>query len=130
MVMIIVSKIIQNSLCCQMFKLSTIFDYLDFLILYISLVLAYIATYSAIEVDSPSLAIILNIAKAGRGGLDRITVDNIMDDKSLVIPRIKDLVNDKMVYLDSDRYKLSPKGVLLVKVFALFRKILNLPMGG
>ncbi|MDP2923151.1 MAG: hypothetical protein Q8O30_05455 [Candidatus Omnitrophota bacterium] len=129
-VVIIVSRTLQNSLSYKIFRLETGFDYLDFLILYGSLILAYIATYSAIEVDSPSLVIILNIAKAGPNGLDRIMLHNIMNDENLVMPRIKDLVNDKMVYFDNDRYKLSPKGILMAKVFALFRKILNAPMGG
>ncbi len=105
-------------------------DYWRLFLLHSSLTLAYIATYSAIEVDSPSLVILLNIAQSSSGGLSKERLYAIMPNETIVVPRITDLVNDKMVFIDKDKYKLSPKGVFLISVFIFFRELLKAPKGG
>lgn len=105
-------------------------DYLQLFLLYSSLTLAYISSYSAVEVDSPSLTIILNIIKVAPDGLDKENLYSIMTNDLLVEPRIRDLINDKMIYRDKDRYKLTAKGVFLANIFIFFRKLLNAPKGG
>ena len=87
-------------------------------------------TYSAIEVDSPSLVMINAIAKAGKEGLDEKLFYQMMNGDILIKPRINDLLNDKMAYLEGYKYKLTPKGRLLVRIFILYRKLLNAPKGG
>lgn len=108
----------------------TFMEYIEFLLLYSSLTLAYIATYSAVEVDSPSLVIVLSIAKMVPEGLDREKLFSLMNDDLLLIPRINELVSDKMVAIDKDIYKLTPKGSFFVNTIILFRRLLNLPKGG
>lgn len=105
-------------------------DYWRLFLLHSSLTLAYIVSYSAIEVDSPSLVILLNIAKSSSGGLSKEGLYGIMSDEMLVIPRITDLVNDKMVLIDKDKYSLSPKGVFFINIFIFFRGLLKAPKGG
>lgn len=105
-------------------------EYLHISISFISLTLAYMITYSAIEADSPSLVMIRAVAKAGSEGLDKKEFDKTMSDELLVIPRVRDLVTDKMAYIDGDKYRLSPKGFLFARLFILSRKILNAPKGG
>lgn len=105
-------------------------DYWRLFLLHGSLTLAYIVTYSAIEVDSPSLVILLNIAKSSSGGLSKERLSGIMSNEMLVVPRITDLVDDKMVLIDKDKYKLSSKGVLLINVFIFFRELLKASKGG
>jgi hypothetical protein len=104
-------------------------DYIQAFLLYLSLMLAYIISYSAIEVDSPSLIIVLNIAGTGCG-LSREELNKQLTDDLLVLPRLKDLLNDKMVFMEENKYKLTKKGVFLVKIFIFFRKILNAGKGG
>jgi hypothetical protein len=99
-------------------------------IYFISLTLAYMITYSAIEVDSPSLVMIMAIAKEGPEGFDKKEFEEIMTDDLLVKPRVDDLVIDKMVYLEGSNYKLTKKGFAMVKIFLIYRKILNLGVGG
>jgi len=106
------------------------FQYLSLALFYGSLTLAYIASYSAVEVDSPSLSIILEVAEAKADGLEKRRLYSQMDNEHLVIPRLKDLVNDKMVYLDRDKYKLTRKGEFLIGIIVCFRKLLNAPKGG
>ncbi len=108
----------------------TVAEYIEFFILYTSLTLAYIATYSAVEVDSPSLVMLLIIAKMFPEGLDKQKLFSLLNDNLLVIPRLNDLVSDKMVVIDKDIYKLTPKGRFLMNTIILFRRLLNLPKGG
>jgi len=110
--------------------LSTLPEYEMVFLYFISLTLAYIITYSAIEADSPSLAIVLTINSAGSYGLEEEVLDKIMTNDILVKPRIRDLIIDKMVYVDGEKYKLTPKGLLLVRTFIFYRKILNTEKGG
>lgn len=109
---------------------SEISEYVHISFFFISLTLAYIITYSAIEVDSPSLLMINEIASAGLKGLDKTAFMRSMSDEILVKPRLKDLINDNMAYLDGDKYKLTLKGTVLAGVIILYRRILGLPKGG
>ncbi len=105
-------------------------EYLHISLFVISLTLAYVITYSGLEADSPSLVMIMTIANAGSDGLAKKSFMQTMSDETLVKPRIMDLVRDKMVYMDKDRYKPTLKGSLFVLIFILYRKLLNLQKGG
>ena len=106
------------------------YDFLAFVLLYISLAFSYITTYSAIEVDSPSVTMILAIAKESHSGLDKEVFYSRMDNENLVVPRIKDLVKDKMISYENDKYRLTAKGLFLVNIFIWWRKFMNAPKGG
>lgn len=108
----------------------SLLEYLHISIFSISLILAYMITYSAIEVDSPSLVMVNNIAKAGSDGLDKKEFERILNNSLLVKPRIHDLITDKMAYMDGDKYRLTSKGILVVRIFILYRKLLNASKGG
>lgn len=114
----------------QKYALTIFLDYVHVALFFISVTLAYMITYSAIEVDSPSLVMINAIAKAGKEGLDEKLFYQMMNGDILIKPRINDLLNDKMAYLEGYKYKLTPKGRLLVRIFILYRKLLNAPKGG
>lgn len=105
-------------------------EYLHISLFFISLTLAYMITYSAIEVDSPSLVMVITVAKAGIDGLDKEEFEKMMTDDFLVVPRVRDLVNDKMVYTDAYGYKLTAKGFLMARLFVLYRRLLNAQKGG
>lgn len=98
--------------------------------LYFSIALAYITTYSALEVDSPSLVMVSEIARAGVKGLDREIFERRVNDDLLVMPRINDLIKDKMVYREKELLKLSSKGWLVVKLFIIYRNIIRYGKGG
>ena len=104
--------------------------YIHIALFVLSLALVYIATYSAIEADSPSLVMVMNIAGEGLEGLSKEGLMETITDDLLIKPRIRDLVNAKLIYLDSGRYKVSKKGVLFIYTFILYRKLINLPKGG
>ncbi len=108
----------------------TLYEYLAFVLLYASLTFGYIASYSAIEVDSPSLTMVLSIAKETKNGLDKEKFYSSLTDELLVIPRLKDLVSDKMVFVEKDKYQLTAKGNFLVNIFIRWRTLLNAGKGG
>ena len=97
---------------------------------FIALTLGYIVTYSALEVDSPSLVMIMSIYNAGPDGLDKDIFDQTMTDEILVIPRLNDLIAHKMAYMDGDKFKLANKGILLVRTINCYRKLLKAGYGG
>jgi hypothetical protein len=92
--------------------------------------LAYIITYSALEADSPSLVMILRIAEAGSHGLPKEQFKHQMTDELLIVPRIRDLLRDHLVYAEAGKYKLTPKGVLFARIFIVYRRILNISQKG
>lgn len=104
--------------------------YLDYVVLYCSLAAAYIVSYPAIEIESPSLIIARDIAGAGRSGLDKSELYRTMSDKILVSDRVEDLLNADLVRMDSGKYLMTPKGHFLAGIFIRFRRLLNLPKGG
>ena len=105
-------------------------EYIHVFLFFTSFTLAYIITYSAIEVDSPSLVVTLKIAEAGAEGLERSKLIETMNDDVLVRPRINDLIADKMAYIEGNKYKLTSKGFLMLSVITLYRKMLNEGKGG
>lgn len=105
-------------------------EYLQIILLFTSLTAAYIITYSAIEVDSPSLSLMLAFSAAGRAGLVMEDIYKFMTDEKLVIPRINDLVRDKLITDDYGKYRLTRSGKNFVLIFILYRNFLGLGKGG
>lgn len=105
-------------------------EYFHICLFFISLMLAYIVNYSALEVDSPSLTMVLDIAKRGDAGLGQEEIRLLMNDDLLVNPRISDLITNHMIYLKNDKYRLTYRGFLFARIFVFYRRLLNLPKGG
>lgn len=105
-------------------------EYLHIILFFISLTSAYIITYSAIEVDSPSLLMITHIAQAGLKGIEKEKIDILMNNDILIKPRIEDLLKDNFISKNGQNYILTPKGVFLSRIFILSRKLLGLNKGG
>lgn len=96
----------------------------------ISFTLAYMITYSAVEVDSPSLVMTLAIHRAGCRGLPEAEFQAMMNDALLIEPRIRDMLRDKMVRREGEVYYLTPKGARMARLFIFHRALLNVGKGG
>lgn len=103
---------------------------LHYFIAYWSFMAAYIVTYSALEVDSPSLVIVRKIDEAGEKGFAADEFDSFANDDLLIRPRLRDLLRDNLAKVDGDRYVITPHGEKLVRIFIVFRRTLGLPKGG
>lgn len=105
-------------------------EHLHVCLFFISLSLVYVTTYPGIEADSPSLVMVLNIAGAGPEGLSKEVLYEAMNDDLLIKPRVMDLVNGRLAYMEGDRYRLTARGTWLVRIFIFYRRLLNAPKGG
>lgn len=106
------------------------FEYLHISLFYLSLTLAYIVTYSGMEVDSPSLVMTMKIAASGTDGLSKEEFDESLPNDILVKPRVRDLVRDEMVTLDGEKYKITTKGAILAQLFIFYRRLLGITLKG
>ena len=101
------------------------FAYLHIILCYSALALAYVTTAGEIEVDSPSLIMSLIIGRAGPQGITRRDLESILCDDVMVKPRLHDLVRDRMAVLEDGKYRVTPKGATLARLFTAFRSILQ-----
>jgi hypothetical protein len=106
-----------------------VLGYINIALFFFSLLCAYTITFSAVEADSPSLVMILAIAQAP-DGLSEDDFYMLVNDEVLIKPRLKDLLKDKMAYLDGNRYKITTRGKYFVSLFAAYRNLLGLQKGG
>lgn len=104
--------------------------YLHITLFMTSVTLAYITTYSAVEVDSPSLLMVQAIERAGEAGLSIEELRATMNNALLVEPRIRDLIHDGMAQLDGDLYRLTAKGAIMARMFTVQRRLLKAGTGG
>ncbi len=109
---------------------SGILEFLHVGLFFTSFTLAYMITYTAMEVDSPSLVMITSIAQAGPEGLTKEDFFNSLNDDILVKPRIRDMLRDEMARLEGGRYYLTPKGAVFARIFIFFRSLLKAQKGG
>ena len=109
---------------------ASVVEYVQIWLFFISLSLAYMITYSAIAADSPTLVMIMRIAEAGAFGLSRESLEQAMNDRVLIVPRVKDLLTDRIVELDGERYLLKAKGILMARLFTFYRNVMRVGKGG
>jgi len=102
-----------------------LYEYLQICIFFVSISLAYMVTYSALEADSPSLVMIMTIANSGSEGLSQKNFEEKINNDTLIIPRLKDAVSEKLAYFNEDKYSLTPKGRVIARIFLIYRKIIK-----
>lgn len=111
-------------------KLYSSSQYLHIIVLFSSLFICYLLTYSAIDADSPSLVIVLRISKAGKEGLPYNAIKGFLRDDLLIEPRLKDLAEARLVDFNGQIYKINQKGKIFIFPFMLYRNLLGLGKGG
>jgi len=98
------------------------------LLLHYSLSSAYILSYPAVEAISPSLAIALFMGERGyEATYDELVA--LFPDESILMPRVKDLINSKCVTLNNETLTLRLRGRVLLGFFIAFRSFIGLKQG-
>ena len=97
-------------------------------IFYVSCALMYIVLYSAIEEQSPTLAIVSYVAKRPQC-TDADLVDKFGKGHELS-SRIELLARSEFVRQESGRYRLSPAGQRFAKLFDAANRLFGLESGG
>ena len=108
----------------------TVFEYANFVVLYVALLVAYATTFSAIQADSPTMSLLLRIEQAGTRGMTREELIAELTDELLVIPRLDDLVAGGLARLDGGHYVIEPRGALFAWAMASYRRLLGMERGG
>ena len=105
-------------------------DAVRILLFYVSCSLVYVCVYSAVEGQSPSLAIVLYVAKCGSAGCtDADFANHIIDDES-ISTRLAAMQAAKMIVVSDGRCTLTPQGRLWAALFEFAGNIFRLPLGG
>lgn len=99
-------------------------------LLLLSITLAHIATYSAIEDDSPSMAIVKMAWDAGERGCSESELSEVMGDDLFLTNRIHAMKRDGWIDSSSDRVTLTPLGRAWATLFAKVQSVLRMDEGG
>ena len=97
-------------------------DLIYLLIFNITLTLVYIASYTAIEKDSPTLYIAI-ILFLSRNGANKEYLSKFISDDLFIIPRLKDLQDKDFIFQDGDRYFISNKGTIFLRYISFVQKL-------
>lgn len=109
-------------------------DWANAALLYVALALAYMVTYSALQGDSPTFAILREISHAPKGcSVEWLRL--VFNDDRLIVPRLEDLVVAGLVRRRPRRwiewqYSLTPAGARLARLYLGYRRLLRLEKGG
>jgi hypothetical protein len=106
------------------------FDYVNFIVLYAALAIAWVVTYPPIQADSPSMTIVLDVDRAGPLGRSRAELLEHLDDAALILPRLEDLVTLGLVDTRQGRYVLRPAGAKIARFNLAFRALMKMEKGG
>jgi predicted transcriptional regulator len=89
------------------------------------LVLFYLSLYVAIEADSPSLKMIVQIYES-ENGLTKEELINNFDGEKFLRSRLNYLVKDNLLAFDKKHYTLTSKGQNFLHICLYWRKILGM----
>ena len=112
---------------CSEIKLGSItgIELIHSFVCYTALTLAYVMFYSGLEVDSPTLTIMQMLDEADSKGVPLTDFYQSLSDDVLVKPRIRDLVRDGMVTLETDGYRMTPKGQRFINIMNLYFSVIT-----
>ena len=115
-------------------RVGSLFDYLNAVLLYGALALAYMVTYSALQADSPTFAILREIGHAPAQGCSLEWLHLVFNNERLIVPRLDDLVAGGLADWwwpsAGERYVLTRRGALLAQLYVTYRQLLWLEKGG
>ena len=115
-------------------RFGSVFDYANAALLYLALALAYMVTYSALQADSPTFAILREIGHAPAQGCSREWLHLVFNNERLIAPRLDDLMAGGLAELwwpsTGERYVLTRRGTLLAHLYVTYRRLLRLEKGG
>jgi len=94
-------------------------EWFQVLVVCVPVALAYVATYSAVEEDSPSLRIVKYVRESGAGGRSREDLNGILDDDVILGSRFAAMMRDGLIYDGSGGYALTPLGRRLADLVSM-----------
>ena len=109
----------------------TVIDTLHASLLYISLSLCYVITYSAIEGDSPTLSLMMFVAEKPANGRTLQEIESFFAARPFIRARISALLHSSLVREENGRYFIQGRPSLPFRLILGFRRIYGeIPKGG
>lgn len=105
-------------------------EWLHVAVFHLSLTLAYVVAYSAIEHRSPSMTALMFVADAGVAGRSVAEVQSLLEAASPVEVRLHAMVREGMIRREDGGYRLADKGRAWAMTLSAWRRLLGLPRGG
>lgn len=103
---------------------------LRILLFYVPCSLVYVCLYSAIEVQSPSLAIVSYLAGCGSAGSSEADIAIHVTDEESISTRIANMKVGKVIVVGDGRCALTRGGRRWAALFEIAGNIFRLPLGG
>ena len=97
-------------------------------ILYLFLILLYLAFYYGIIINSPSQTILQLLKK--HGSLDYLSLYQYFEKSYFIESRLEALVNSRCVKFDGKNYFLKAIGTKIGSILELYQKLIGRAMGG
>lgn len=114
-----------------MFQGLSLLEILHASLLYVSLSLCYVITYSAIEGDSPTLSLMRFVADKPAQGRSLPEIEEFFAERPFIRARISALLHSSLVREENGRYFLQGRPSLPFRMILGFRKIYGeVPKGG
>lgn len=92
---------------------------------FVSMFLAYLLAYSAVEADSPSLLITMTIYRAGSEGIEEGQLMKSLDMDRFFESRVTRLIEDRMIERSDGRYRVASKGRLAMNIVVGYRRLMG-----
>lgn len=105
-------------------------EWMQVLLLHLSLASAYIVGYPAVRAVSPSLDILVMISSSPGGSIKRGNLLRRYSEARVVTARVDDLLEYRLLILQDGKFTVSPLARWIVRIFSLYRRLLGLPAGG
>ncbi len=105
-------------------------EMIRFILLYTSCTLVYIILYSAIEQQSPTLAIINYINQHGKSGCDDQSLNKYLNASEGIEQRLSVIVQSGWIQSTESGWRLTKKGFRIAYIFEYAATIFGLNKGG
>jgi hypothetical protein len=99
---------------------------LHVVLVFMSLLSVYYFVYGALSDESPSMFTMLNVAGAAEEGLSENELNELITDDLFIKPRMDYLVDEQMVCLQEEKYRLGSKGKSFIGMIKFFQNLMKL----
>ena len=95
-------------------------------LIFMALLSVYYFVYGALADESPSMFTMLNVAKADGKGLSENELNKLITDDLFIRPRMDYLVDEQMVCLQEEKYRLDSKGKNFIGMIKFIQNLMKL----
>jgi hypothetical protein len=104
-------------------RLSGVLNHFHALILFAPCALAYIALYTALQVDSPTLSLTYELHRSGAAGMSDADLDRFLASRPFASDRLRALLESGAVVERDGRYVIGRRRSILFRFVLFFRRL-------